>query len=186
MMSMEKMRWGTWGVAMLAVVPHIFTCVLPTVAAVLGTTGLLGTAWMHTPLGHLFMAYHMPLLIVATLAAVVGFISTVVRYACGCGPSCACGPACDCATASRGGRGALVFSALLLLLVGASWLAAPWKHADHMTTMAGHDMTPADHAAMPPMDHMTHGAMPVAPVTSSDAPQNGMPMDETPYHEHAM
>lgn len=210
----NPLRLTTWGLSLLAVVPHIFTCVLPALAALLGSSAL-GAAWaqplLNSTLGVAITKHHFSLLIVATGAAVVSLVTNLIRYQCGCGAKCTCqkdeNGNCPCTTGPRGGKGSLAFSVALLLLVGASWLVFIIPgHQHHVgmmppgmqmdPAMMGHEM-PMDHAAMGhdmpmpmgehPMDAPTPGMTPDAPPPPEAGMEPGMAPDmPMPPHDGQM
>jgi hypothetical protein len=172
-MAINTLRAVSWGGAIVAFIPHLFTCVLPAVAGLLGATGVLGAGWVNTPWGHAIAQYHMVLLIVATFASIISALSAF-------GQGCACGDACTCTSQRNCGcvssRASKIFSVALVGLVVASWVVFLVPGHVHHT---GH-MMPEGATPMPPEAAFEQWFEEDEPAPTDTSAQPGMPEPSMP------
>ncbi|MCP5405455.1 MAG: hypothetical protein H6922_04445 [Pseudomonadaceae bacterium] len=120
-------RISSWALCALAIVPHLFTCVLPAVLALgggamagAGVLDAAGLGWATT--------YHRELLMLGTAAAVLGVLLAFRRDPCPCGENCQC-VVCRCGIPGPWRKWG---SVAVLLLVLSLWLAPmPQQHMHH-------------------------------------------------------
>lgn len=124
--STTAIRKTTFAVSALSILPHIFCCGIPAVAAIiaLGTTVGLGAALAGNPFYEFVDAYHAELLAVAIASVVLSGVLNFVAYRIDC--RTAATSACthgDCQP-KKSSAFRVFFLSLALLAVDVAWFVA--------------------------------------------------------------
>lgn len=124
--STTAIRKTTFAVSALSIVPHVFCCGIPVVAAVvaLGATVGMGAALASNPVYAFVNAYHVELLAIAVACVALSGILNLLAYRMDCrtaaASTCAHG---DCKPKKSRAFG-LFFLSLALLMVDVGWFMA--------------------------------------------------------------
>lgn len=159
-MNTQKVRKGTLAVSIISILPHLFCCGIPAIAALLalGSTVGLGAALAANPLYSFVDAYHKPLLILAITGVTVSGILNLIAYRIDCRKA-----ACDhgsCAPKKTKAFRIFLIS-LALLILDLAWFAT-------------------EEFVLGLHDHHGHGHV---EESHTEAPQSeGSHTD--PYHDH--
>ena len=134
--SSYSLRTGAGVVSVISLVPHIFCCFLPTVAALmaLGSTVGLAAVMADNPLYQLVDAYHVWFLGLAVVSVVVSGIVNFIAWRIDCHEASALdAEGChhgDCTPKKRTSLKIFVLS-LALLALDVSWFAFETSHGLH-------------------------------------------------------
>lgn len=128
--SSKRLRTGAGLVSALSLLPHIFCCLLPTVAALLalGSTVGLGTALMGNPLYRFVDAWHPWLLALAVFSVALAALSNFIAWRVDCHTPTTLNHhhGCDhgaCAPKKRTSL-KLLYISMALLAIDVAWYAA--------------------------------------------------------------
>lgn len=145
--SSSKLRTGAGVVSVLSLIPHVFCCFLPTVAAImaLGSTVGLAAAMADNPLYRFVDQYHAWLLGVAIASVVVSGVVNFVAWRIDCHEASALDDeGCHHGSCEPKKRTSLkiFYLSLALLAVDVAWFTFEAKHGLHDHSLE----TAAEHA----------------------------------------
>lgn len=146
-MVSNTLRKTTLGISLLSILPHIFCCGIPAIAAIIalgGTVGL-GAALATNPLYNFVDSYHTQLLLLAVAGVVVSGILNLVAYRMDC-HNAACTHASCTPKKTKAFR--IFFISLLLLALDVLWFATE----EYALGLHHHEHDDAHHAE----DHHPH------------------------------